>query len=94
MRVLEVVAINNEKMYVPALDVRMVGPLMDRGLAMLGRSVLYVENLPPLPIKEARADVIARLGWEVVHVAEDQTGAGDSDGSADEGSAGGTLVEA
>ena len=65
MKAVEVVAINNEKMIVPVTEVRMIGPLMDRGVAMLGRSVLYMEGLPPLPIKELRRDIAARLGWEV-----------------------------
>ena len=98
MKAVEVVAINNEKMIVPASEVRMIGPLMDRGVAMLGRSVLYMEGLPPLPIKELRRDIAARLGWEVSESVDmgdegslDPWGA---DGSADGGSEARLVVEA
>lgn len=90
----EVVAINNEKMVVPVDQVRMVGPLMDRGIAMLGRSVLYMDGLPPLPIKETRQEITGRLGWEVNSVADDQEGTGDSDGRSDSGAERGALDEA
>lgn len=98
MRAVEVVAINNEKMVVLAENVVMVGPLMDRGVAMLGRSVLYIEGLPPLPIKETRRDVSARLGWRVINCVdmgdEGSAGSGGADGSADGGSGSGLVVSA
>jgi hypothetical protein len=98
VKAVEVVAINGEKMILPVSEVRMIGPLMDRGMAMLGRSVLYLEGLPPLPVKELRRDIAARLGWEVSESVDmGDEGALDSrgaDGSSDGGSEAGLVVGA
>lgn len=82
MKALEVIAINNEKMYLPVDQIRMVGPLMDRGLSMLSRAVIYVDGLPPLPVKESRRELVARIGWEVTDVVANE--GSDGSDSADE----------
>lgn len=58
---IQVTAINNEKMWLDPGVVLMIGPLMDRGLPQLNRSVLYLEGLPPLPIKETRDEIARRI---------------------------------
>lgn len=76
---IKVEAINNEFLWVDEKRVVMVGPLMDRGLRQLGRAVLYMDGLPPLPVKETLDDMAERVEKGVKHgvVAE---GSGGTDG--------------
>lgn len=95
-RLIRVTAINNESMWVDTDCVRMVGPLMDRGLRQLGRAVLYMEGLPPLPCKESVDDLADRVEKGTAHgfYSEGETHSGGADGSADGGAEARLVVEA
>ena len=79
---IRVTAINNEDMWIDEKEVVMVGPLMDRGLRQLGRAVLYIVGLPPLPIKESVDDAAARVSEGITYavVAEDSSDSDSGDG--------------
>lgn len=80
---IKVTAINGEDMWLDEKIVRMVGPLMDRGLRQLGRAVLYSEGLPPLPVKESVDDIAVRVEKGIKHgiFSEGEGDTGVADGS-------------
>lgn len=79
---IQVTAINNEKMWVREERVMMVGPLMDRGVRALGRAVLYFDGLPPLPCKETVDELADRVLKGIIYEVGSNSaeGSGDSDG--------------